>query len=152
MLLAVLMRLQRMSLRAAFTLVHSKRPVVWPNRSFMQQLIACVAILTTSPRSSAQVLCCPGTKCRCRRRECWRATGALSITGSGMRGLEGSRSRTTSGCVASRAIMCSNCVKYVLVHRRQRGRARGQPQRQRLPAIRRLQKDNERTLKTPRCK
>lgn len=40
MLLAVLMRLQRLSLRAAFALVHSKRPVVWPNRSFMRQLIA----------------------------------------------------------------------------------------------------------------
>ncbi len=61
MLLAVLMRIKRMynslhshlfynmiycnilrmSLLAAFTLVHSKRPVVWPNRSFMRQLIAC---------------------------------------------------------------------------------------------------------------
>jgi hypothetical protein len=30
----------RMSLLAAFTLVHAKRPVVWPNRSFMRQLIA----------------------------------------------------------------------------------------------------------------
>jgi hypothetical protein len=26
--------------RAAFTLAHAKRPVVWPNRSFMRQLIA----------------------------------------------------------------------------------------------------------------
>jgi hypothetical protein len=46
MLLAVLMRCSRMSLRAAFALVHSKRPVIWPNRSFMRQLIAyvCFAI------------------------------------------------------------------------------------------------------------
>ncbi len=46
MLLAVLMRLQRMSLITAFSLLHAQRPVVWPNRSFMRQLVACVCLCT----------------------------------------------------------------------------------------------------------
>ena len=48
MMLAVLMRVQRMSLISAFSLLHSKRPVVWPNRSFMRQLIACVRLCSAA--------------------------------------------------------------------------------------------------------